>query len=225
MFLSVPLSVEPPHTWILNFPNGICTPMLSLVCFASSLLVTTFALPTESISIISKPKAVSASTFSPPNLTTVRLTNNLTTTATSCPRCWPNNPDPDPTKEASSITHPADCFQAVLKMLAEGSDLELLVWDRLRSWIYDSCGLFLLPAEGLPVHRDTFTRNDIAQCAENLRLACVNKEHGFRGGILPIAAGVFHVAVSGKPVQLSSSEWEEGIMLNTTALKNRALIL
>ena len=89
--------------------------------------------------------------------------------------------------------------------------------------MYESCGLFLVPAKGLPVHRDTFTRYSIAQCAESLRLACVNEEHGYRGGVLPIAAGVFHVAVSGKPIHLSSREWEEGIMLNTTALKKRAL--
>ena len=97
-------------------------------------------------------------------------------------------------------------------MLAQGSDLELLVWDRLQAWIYESCGLFLMPTRGLPIHRDTFSRNDIAQCAESVRLACVNEEHGYRGGILPIAAGVFQVAVAGRPIQLSSGEWEEGVM-------------
>lgn len=186
---------------------------LALIRFASSLLMTAFAFPTEHVSIIPTPKDVNPSTSSSPNLTTVHLKINLTTTASWRPRCWPDISDPDPMER---ITNPADCSQAVLNMLLEGSDHDLLVWDRLRGWIYGSCGLFLVPAQGLPVHRDTFTRNDIAQCAESLRLACVNEEHGYRGGILPIAAGVFQVAFAGRPTQLSLREWEESITLNGT---------
>lgn len=109
-------------------------------------------------------------------------------------------------------------------MLSEGSDRELLVWDQQRGWTYESCGLFLLPTPGLPIHRDTFSRNDIAQYAESIRLACVNEKHGFRGGISQIAAGVFQVAVAGKPGRVSLGEWEDGIGINATAVKERASI-
>lgn len=107
-------------------------------------------------------------------------------------------------------------------MLFEGPELEPLVWDSLRAWMYGSCGLFLIPSPGLPIHRDTFSRYDIAQSAESIRRACVNEEHGYRGGIALIAAGVFQVALSGKPIKLSVGNWEKGISLNATALKNRA---
>lgn len=142
-----------------------------------------------------------ALTFSPPILPTALLTNNITTTVSWRPVC--GSEDPVPMKIANPITHPADCFQAVLKMLGEGPDRELLVWDGQRAWTYGSCGLYLLPASGLPVHRDTFSRTDMAHCAESIRLACVNEEHGYRGGVLPIGAGVFQVAVTGRQIQLS----------------------
>lgn len=97
-------------------------------------------------------------------------------------------------------------------MLSQGSDLEPLVWDGLQGWIFESCGLFLVPNRGLPIHRDTFSRNDIAQCAESVRLACVNDKNGYRGGDVRIAAGVFRVAVAGRPEQLSLEEWEESVL-------------
>lgn len=106
-------------------------------------------------------------------------------------------------------------------MFSEGSDSELRVWDEERAWTYDSCGLFLTVSPILPIHRDVFSRNAVAQCAESIRQACVDEEHGYRGGILPIAAGVFQVAVSGKPTQLSLGEWED-TMLNATAPEKRA---
>ena len=93
------------------------------------------------------------------------------------------------------------------------------MWDSLRGWMYGSCGLFLVPSAELPIHRGTFSRNDIAESAEVIRRGCVIEEHGFRGGIVPIAAGVFHVAISGKPIKLSVGEWENGIVLNATALR------
>ncbi len=85
-------------------------------------------------------------------------------------------------------------------------------------WIYDSCGVSLVASAGLPIHRGTFTRSEIAHCAEIVRIACVNEKHGYRGGIIPIDAGVFQVAVSGKPIMLSWAEREEGIGSNATAL-------
>ena len=101
-------------------------------------------------------------------------------------------------------------------MLSEGSDEEQLVWDRTRVWIYESCGVFLIASPGLPIHRGTFSRNEIAQCAENVQLICVTEEHGYRGGIVPIDAGIFQVAISGKPGQLLLGKWEDG-MLSATA--------
>lgn len=174
--------------------------MLSLaliIYFTSSLLVTTFAVPTGYIPTVSVPKDIELSAFSSLSLPIAFLVSNITTTEAVLPQCWPDNPEH--TKDASPITHPADCFQAVLKMLSEGSDLDLRVWDGQRAWTYGSCGLFLVTSPRLPIHRDTFSRNDVAQCAESIRQACVDEAHGYRGGILPIAAGVFQVAVSGKP--------------------------
>lgn len=188
--------------------------MLSLaffIFFASSLFFTTFAILTAHNSTTSALIDVNPSIFPPPNLTTVFLASNFTTTADWDPRCWPDIPDPDPAKRASPITHPADCFQTVLRMLSQGSDLELLVWDSVKVWIHESCGLFLVPSRQLPIHRDTFSRNDIAQSAESVRLACVNEEHGYRGGDVGIAAGVFKVAIAGRPTQLSLGEWEESV--------------
>lgn len=193
-----------------------------IICFAYSLFATTVAVPTEPIPAISTPEDVNPSTFSPPTLPIVLPANNLTTAVTWRPKCWPYNPDPDPMHKASPITHPTDCAQAVLKMLFEGSDVDPLVWVGQLGWLYGSCGLFLVPSPGLPIHRDTFSRNEIAQSAEGVRRACVNEEHGYRGGIIPISAGVFQVALSAKPIKISVGEWEEGIVLNATAVKERA---
>lgn len=85
-------------------------------------------------------------------------------------------------------------------MLFDGPDDELLVWDGLRIWTHESCGLYLLPAPGLPIHRDTFSRMDIALCARSVRRACVNMEHGYRGGLVPVGAGVFHIGIAGRRV-------------------------
>lgn len=106
-----------------------------------------------------------------------------------------------------------------MNMLSEGPDMEPLVWDRIRVWGYDSCDVFLVPLPELPIHRGTFSRNEIAHCAETVRIACVNEEHGFRGGIIRIDAGVFQVAISGKPTQLSWVGWEGGLRSNLTALE------
>ena len=87
--------------------------------------------------------------------------------------------------------------------------------------MYGSCGLFLIPAQRLPIHRDAFSRDEIAHSVESIRLACVNEKHGYKGGILPIAAGVFQVAIGGVLIQLSLGGGEEGIMINATASKKR----
>lgn len=104
-------------------------------------------------------------------------------------------------------------------MFIEGSDHELLVWDRQRAWAYESCSLFLMPAPGLPIHRDTFSRDEIANAAEIVRLACMNEEHGYRGGFLPIAAGVFQVGINATLISPSLGQWEEEVVLNATALE------
>ena len=118
---------------------------------------------------------------------------------------------------ASPITDRLDCPQAVLNMLHEGPDEEPVVWEGTRKWMYESCGVFLLPSPSLPIHRSTFSRSDIAQCAETIRTACVNKEHGYRGGIIPIDVGIFQVAVHGRPIHVSQGDWED-VELNATVL-------
>ena len=180
-----------------------------VIFFASSLLITVSGVPTARVSSNSILNDVNPST-SPPTLSIVVLAKNLTTTATSRLGCWPDHPGADPMGKANPITHPADCALAVMKMLREGPDGEPLVWEHTRAWFYGSCGLFLLPSRHLPIHRGTFSRNDIAQCAGRIRLKCVNEKNGYRGGIVPVDAGVFSVALSGKPAHLTD------IMLNTT---------
>lgn len=95
------------------------------------------------------------------------------------------------------------------------------MWDRQRIWEYGSCGLWLVAMQGLPIHRDTFSRSEIAYSAESVRQECVNAEHGYRGGLVRIAAGVFQVGISG-PVEPSLGKWKEGTMLNATASEKRA---
>ncbi len=206
---------------IIDFECSIRALMLlpSLtIYFIASLLVTTSAVPTERNPIVSTGNAVDSSNFTPPTLPTVTLAKNLSTPRMWRPRCWPDDPGMDPMGKANPITDRADCPQAIMNMLTEGPPDEMLVWDTTRTWIYNSCGVFLLESPGLPIHRATFTRTEIAQCAERIRIACVNEKHGYRGGIIPIDAGVFQVAVSGKPVRLSWAERGEGIGSNATAL-------
>ena len=105
-----------------------------------------------------------------------------------------------------------------MNMLGEGPDEEPLVWHRDLAWRYGSCGIFLVKSGKLPIHRATFSRKEIAQCADLIRMACVNEQHGYRGGIIPIDAGVFDVALAGTPAQLMLGE-EEDIISNVTASK------
>ena len=172
-----------------------------IISVASSLLVTLLAVPIEHLSIKRVPNDVSVSRLPPRTLPTTLLTNNLTTIPKWRPFCWPD--DGDPVRRACPITDRADCPQAVMSMLYEGPDDEQLVWEETRVWIYGSCGVILIPSPVLPIHRGTFSRTDIARCAEIVRMACVTEEHGYRGGAIPIGAGVFEVAVHGKPIHPS----------------------
>ena len=105
-----------------------------------------------------------------------------------------------------------------MDMLREGRDQdEPVVWDRDHWWSYESCVLNVITSDDareLPIHRGTFSRKDVAQCAARVQMGCVNKEHGFRGGKIAIDAGVFEVALA--PVPLSLEDREEGIILKTT---------
>lgn len=166
--------------------------LASIICFAFSLIVTSSAISAKHILTTSTPKSNISFIQSLPK---TLLTHNLTTTVAWRPICGPDSGTP--------VTHPADCTQAILNMFSEGPDHELLVWDGLRIWAHGSCDLYLLPAPGLPIHRDTLTRIDIAQCARSIRRTCVNEEHGYRGGLLPVGAGVFNVGIAGRRIQLS----------------------
>ena len=183
-----------------------------IICFATSLLVTTSAVPTKHSRSLLTPSDVTLSTLSIPSLPAVLSAKNLTTRRR--PGCWPN---------IHPITNPADCDQATLNMLLEGPDQdEPVVWDRDRGWIYRSCVLYLITswdARVLPIHRGTFSRKDIAECAEKIQMDCVTEEQEYRGGKIPIDTGVFEVALAARPVQLSLEDWEEGIRLNKTAFE------
>ena len=176
-------------------PGSAMLSLASIIYFASSLIVTSSAISAKHILTTSTPQSNISSTFLIQSLSRTLLTHNFTTTVPWRPICGLDS--------ASPVTPPADCSQAVLNMFIEKPDHELLIWDGLRIWDQGSCGLYLLPAPGLPIHRDTFSRTDIAQCARSIRRACVNEEHGYRGRLLPVGAGVFHVAIAGRRIQLS----------------------
>ena len=189
--------------------------MLSLfliIYFACSLLVTTSAIPTKHSPSLLTPSDVTPSTLSIPSLPAVLLAKDLTTRRR--PGCWP---------DVHPITNPADCVQARLNMLLDGpSPDEPVVWDRDQGWIYRSCVLYLTisyDARVLPIHRGTFSRKDIAECAEKVQTVCVTEEQGYRGGKIAIDKGVFEVVLAARPVQLSLEDEEEGIRLNTTAFE------
>ena len=104
-------------------------------------------------------------------------------------------------------------------MLLEAPDRdEPVVWDRDRGWIFRSCVLYLVTswdARELPIHRGTFSRRDIAGCAERVQRDCVTAEHGYRGGKIAIDTGVFEVVLA--PVPSALEDWAKGVKTNTTA--------
>lgn len=172
-----------------------------IFCFASSLFATASAIPAKRIRPLPTSNHVSPSTLSLPSLPTVLSVSNLTITAGRRPSCWPDEPDTDPRARYKPITDQEHCLRAVMDMLSEGPEREPVVWDSMRVWIYESCGLFLVPSIRLPIHRGTFSRKDIARCAERIGLKCVTEKYGYRGGILPVDVGVFQVAIAGEPAQ------------------------
>ena len=180
----------------------------SIICFASCLLITTSAVPTKRSLSLLTPSDVSLTTLSNSFSPAGPLAKNLT--AHRDPGCW---------LDISPITNPADCDQAKLNMLLEGPDPdEPVVWDRDRGWIYRSCVLYLITswdARGLPIHRGTFSRTEIAECAEKVQRECVTAEHGYRGGKIAIDTGVFEVSLAAVPSSLEG--WEKGVKSNTTA--------
>ena len=162
-----------------------------------SLLFAFFATPTEHIPTVAISKVTNPLRRSFAKSPILVLAQDLNTTVTSRPFPTCGRDDPDPTENANPISNPADCPQAVLKMFYGGDAGALLVWDRQQTWEYASCSLQIVPVPELPIHRDTFSRTDIADCAESIRLVCMKQGHVYRGGTVPIAAGVFQVGLFG----------------------------
>ena len=181
-----------------------------ILCFAFSLLSTTSAVPTKRSLSLLTPSDVSLSTLSNSSLPAFLSAETLAVRRR--PGCWPGT---------ASITNPADCTQAKLDILLEVADPdEPVVWDTNRGWIYRSCVLYLMTsydARSLPIHRGTFSRTDIAECAEKVQTECVTAEHRYRGGKIGIDTGVFEVGLMASP--LSLKDREEGIISNTTAFE------
>ena len=176
-----------------------------ILWFVSPLLFTLFATPTEHFPIVAISKATNPLIRSLARLPILLLAQNLNTTGISRPFPTCGRDDPDPMENANPISNPADCPQAVLNMLYEGDAGDPLVWDQQRMWEYASCALQIVPVPELPIHRDTFSRTEIADCAERIRLVCMKGGHVYRGGTVPIAAGVFKVGLFGLS-QLSLEE-------------------
>ena len=176
-----------------------------ILWFVSPLLFTLFASPTEQIPTVAISKVTNPSIRSPANLSILVMAQNLNTTVSSRPFPTCGHDDADPTENANPISNPEDCFQAVLDMFYEGDAGDPLVWDQQRWWGYASCSLQLIPVPELPIHRGTFSRIEIADCAESIRLVCLKAGHVYRGGTVPIAAGVFKVGIFGES-QLSLEE-------------------
>ena len=168
-----------------------------ILWFVSPLLFTLLATPTEHVPTVAISKVTNLLIGSPAKLPILVLAQDLNTTVTSRPFPTCGRDNLDPTEDANPISNPADCPQAVLKMFYEGDAGALLVWDQQRAWQYASCSLQIVPVSELPIHRDTFSRNEIADCAESIRLVCLKQGHVYRGGTVPIAAGVFQVGLFG----------------------------
>ena len=168
-----------------------------ILWFVSPLLFTLFATPTEHIPTIAISKVTNPLIRSPANLSILVLAQNLNTTVNRRPFPTCGRDYPDSTEIVYPISNPADCSQAVLDMFYEGDAYDPLVWDQQRWWGYASCSLQLIPVSVLPIHRDTFSRTEIADCAESIRLVCMKEGQVYRGGIVPIAAGVFKVGLFG----------------------------
>ena len=106
------------------------------------------------------------------------------------PVCYPPPPAPAPV----AIASPADCSYVILQIISEGNPRQVAQWHERRKWTYNTCTIDLIP-QSLQSYA-IFSRTDIAREASIIQLACVNQEHGFRGGFIKIwIMGVFDLTV------------------------------
>lgn len=63
-------------------------------------------------------------------------------------------------------------------------------------------------------------------CVQDIINTCLNQQHDYRGGEMPIGPGVFNVSLTGLPPEALFGEGKDGILSsNVTALEERASAL
>lgn len=122
--------------------------------------------------------------------TAKRTLSNDTIDLVYSPVCYPPPPAPAPV----AIANPADCSYVILQIISEGNPRQVARWHERRKWTYNTCTIDLIP-QSLQSYA-IFSRIDIAREASIIQLACVNQEHGLRGGFIEIGImGVFDLTV------------------------------
>lgn len=122
--------------------------------------------------------------------TAKRTLGNDTIDLVYSPVCYPPPPAPAPV----AIANPADCSYVILQIISEGNPRQVARWHERRKWTYNTCTIDLIP-QSLQSYA-IFSRIDIAREASIIQLACVNQEHGLRGGFIEIGImGVFDLTV------------------------------
>ena len=152
------------------------------LCSVFSHFTTALVLPSDAILSLSTVKNASFPTI---------ITN--ITTSNALPFCWPTG------RENYPIS-PDDCDDAIVDLISRGGTLPV-VWTSQRQWHYRTCSILLIPndpgvSDTFQNAQDTFSRLDIARVAKEIKVACINEEHGFRGGVKDIGPQrVFYLSV------------------------------
>ena len=115
------------------------------------------------------------------------------------PVCYPAGHDRRGNPRHPPISHLPDCGQAAHQLLSthlQPPD-EPRAWHPIRyDWRHGSCGISLMPNAMFSV--DYFSTGLIAARALEIKSACVNEAHGWRGGEMVIGEmEVFEVGIYG----------------------------
>lgn len=99
------------------------------------------------------------------------------------PTCFPSTHEPKHYPVYPAIRSLLHCGRAARALLSNrySSPTEPQTWTPIRhEWVFQSCGISLMPNNVFSV--DLFSRGEIAAAALQVKSACVNQEHGWKGG-------------------------------------------
>ena len=146
------------------------------------------------------------SPHSPTNRNSTALSNTKPATH---PTCYPPTLDRYHKPLHPPIVSLADCGRAARDLISKrfGPPTDAEAWYPIRhEWADKSCGISLMPNEAFEV--DMFSRGAIMAAAFQVKSACVNEAHGWRGGEVVIGGeGAFEVGVFGM------EKWRPGQVL------------